>query len=102
MNLPLVLDIAIGIVFIYLILSLIASELQELLTTLLQWRAEHLRKSIEILLMGGEGTPEAGTVKDIVDDLYSNPLLKNINQEAKEGIAAWFRKLVWGIGGVYR
>ncbi len=102
MNLPLVLDIAIGVVFIYLILSLIASELQELLTTLLQWRAEHLRKSIEILLTGGEGTPEEDTVKGIVDDLYSNPLIRNINQESREGIAAWFRKLVWGIGGVYR
>lgn len=102
MNIPLVLDIVIGVLFIYLILSLIASELQELLTTLLQWRAEHLRKSIEILLTGGEGTPEEDTVKDIVDDLYSNPLIRNINQESKEGIAALFRKLVWGIGGVYR
>ena len=102
MNLPLVLDIAIGVVFIYLILSLIASELQELLTTLLQWRAEHLRKSIEILLTGGEGTPEEDAVKAIVDDLYSNPLIRNINQESREGIAAGFRKLVWRIGGVYR
>lgn len=102
MNLPLVLDISIGIVFIYLILSLIASELQELLSTLLQWRAEHLRKSIEILLTGGEGSSEEENVKDIVDDLYSNPLIKNINQESREGIAAWFRRLVWGLGGAYR
>jgi flagellar biosynthesis protein FliR len=41
MSLPLILDIAIGLIFIYLILSLLASEIQELIATLLQWRAKH-------------------------------------------------------------
>ena len=54
MNLPFVLDIAIGLAFVYLILSLLAAEIQELLTTLLQWRAAHLKKSIETLLTGGK------------------------------------------------
>ncbi|NJO40687.1 MAG: hypothetical protein HC769_06040 [Cyanobacteria bacterium CRU_2_1] len=52
MNLPVVLDITLGLVFIYLILSLLASEIQEVITTFLQWRAAHLKKSIEILLSG--------------------------------------------------
>jgi hypothetical protein len=47
MNLPFVLDVAIGLIFVYLILSLLTSEIQELLATLLQWRAAHLKKSIE-------------------------------------------------------
>jgi gas vesicle protein len=102
MSLPLVFDIAIGVVFIYLILSLLASEIQELISTLLQWRAVHLRKSIEILLTGGEDTPEEDSVKQIVDDLYSNPLVRNINQESKGGIAAWFRQIVWQVGRLYR
>ena len=58
MSLPLVLDVAIGLAFIYLILSLLASEIQELLTTLLQWRAKHLKDSIEVLLAGGAGTQQ--------------------------------------------
>lgn len=102
MNLPLVLDIALGVIFIYLILSLLASEIQELLATILQWRAVHLRKSIEILLTGGENTAEAESVKEIVDELYSNPLIKNLNQESKEGIAVWFRQLLWSVGNLYR
>jgi phosphoribosylformylglycinamidine (FGAM) synthase PurS component len=102
MNLPLVLDIALGVIFIYLILSLLASEIQELLATILQWRAVHLRKSIEILLTGGEDTAEAERVKGIVDQLYSNPLIKSLNQESKEGIAVWFRQLLWSVGRVYR
>ena len=36
MNLPVVFDIAIGLIFIYLILSLLAAEIQELITTILQ------------------------------------------------------------------
>ncbi len=102
MNLPLILDIAIGLIFVYLILSLLASEIQELIATLLQWRAKHLRKSIEILLTGGEDTSQEVSIKALVDDLYENPLIRNINQEAKEGIAGLFRKVTWFVGETYR
>ncbi len=94
MNLPFVLDVAIGLVFIYLILSLLASEVQELITTLLQWRAKHLKESIEILLSGGIEVPEHQTqVTTLVDELYNDPLLKNVNQGVTEGVALWFRQL---------
>ncbi len=94
MNLPFVLDVAIGLVFIYLILSLLASEVQELITTLLQWRAKHLKESIEILLGGGIEVPEhQAQVTALVDELYNDPLLKNVNQGVAEGIARWFREL---------
>ncbi|MBW4488531.1 MAG: hypothetical protein KME12_12145 [Trichocoleus desertorum ATA4-8-CV12] len=101
MSLPLVLDIAIGLMFIYLILSLLASEIQELLATLLQWRAVHLKKSIEVLLTGGEGEAE-NQVREFADNLYSNPLIKNINQEAKGWIETSLRSITWGLGSVYR
>ncbi len=87
MGLPFVLDVAIGLIFIYLILSLLASEFQELLTTLFQWRAKHLKEAIEIFLAGGSGTPEEDKVKDLVGKLYADPLLKNINQESKSLVA---------------
>jgi hypothetical protein len=98
MNLPFVIDVAIGLIFIYLILSLLASELQELLTTLLQWRAKHLRDSIEVFLAGGvDGKQEA--VKDLVSKLYDDPLIKNVNQEAKGLIAQFLRRLTRWIPG---
>lgn len=96
MNLPAILNIAIGSIFIFLILSLLAAEIQELIATLLQWRAVHLKRSIEILLTGGEPTPndkDIEKVERIVNELYDNPLIKNINQEAKKGVEAQFRKL---------
>lgn len=93
MGLPFILDVAIGLIFIYLILSLLASELQELITTLLQWRAKHLKESIEVLLAGGAGTQREEKVVGLVDKLYNDPLLKNINQEAKGLLAQGFRRL---------
>lgn len=93
MGLPFVLEIAIGLVFVYLILSLLASEIQELTATVLQWRAKHLRDSIEVLLGGGIHSPEEQRIRDLVAQLYDDPLLKNINQEAKGAMAQGFRKI---------
>ncbi|MEL6494215.1 MAG: hypothetical protein AAFQ41_03715 [Cyanobacteria bacterium J06623_7] len=51
-GLPAFLEIAIGLVFIYLILCLLASEIQELLAGFGKWRAKHLKKSIFLMLLG--------------------------------------------------
>ena len=75
MNLPFILDIAIGLIFIYLILSLLASEIQEFLSTVFQWRAKHLKDSIENLLAGSnnEDIKEIVRVKKISKStLYSS------------------------------
>jgi hypothetical protein len=53
MNIPTILNVAIGLIFIYLTLSLLSSEIQEIIATLLQWRAKHLQQSIELLIYGG-------------------------------------------------
>src|SRR5579883_117244 len=92
MNLPLVVDIATGLIFVYLTLSLIASELQELLSSLLQWRAKHLTRSIETLLSGGsEANPtqldrnDLWKAKKLVEELYNDPLINTLNYEANIG-----------------
>ena len=91
MGLPFVLDVAIGLVFIFLTLSLLASELQELIATLLQWRAKHLRDAIEVFLAGGVSA-QSSEVQQLVAKLYDDPLLKNINQEAKGVVAKLARQ----------
>ncbi|MFB2769349.1 hypothetical protein ACE1AT_08665 [Pelatocladus sp. BLCC-F211] len=102
MNLPFILDVAIGLIFIYLILSLLASEIQELIATVFQWRAEHLKKSIEILLSGNTESAEEAHVIQLANEIYNNPLVKNINQEAKGLFVTIPRKLTWAIGSLYR
>lgn len=102
MSLPFVFDIALGLVFTYLILSLLASEIQELIATLLQWRAAHLRKSIEILLAGGIRNSEEAKIIQLVNNIYGNPLVRNINQEAKGFLATLPRKVTWALGSLTR
>ncbi|MBW4430995.1 MAG: hypothetical protein KME28_04475 [Pelatocladus maniniholoensis HA4357-MV3] len=102
MNLPFILDVAIGLIFIYLILSLLASEIQELIATVFQWRAEHLKKSIEILLAGNAENAEEAHVIQLANRIYDNPLVKNINQEAKGLFVTIPRKITWAIGSLYR
>ncbi|MGF1673052.1 MAG: hypothetical protein ACFCUV_05105, partial [Rivularia sp. (in: cyanobacteria)] len=102
MNLPFILDIVLGLIFTYLILSLLASEIQELIATLLQWRAVHLRKSIEILLAGGTRNSEEAKIIQLVNQIYSNPLVRNINQEAKGFFATLPRKATWAVGSLTR
>ncbi|MBD2385870.1 hypothetical protein [Cylindrospermum sp. FACHB-282] len=95
MSIPFVLDVAIGLIFIYLILSLLASEIQELITTILQWRAVHLKKSIEILVAGDATKSEDPSVIKLVNDLYEHPLIKSVNQEAKGFLTTLPRKFIW-------
>jgi hypothetical protein len=116
MSLPIILEIAIGLIFIYLTLSLIASEIQEILSALLQWRAEHLKHSIEQLLLSGN-SPAGYTsrkselqsnqqnrqaAKDLANRLYSSPLIENLNYEAQGRLAGAMRSIVHGIGALYR
>ncbi len=102
MNLSFILDIVLSLLFTFLTLSLLASEIQELIATLLQWRAAHLKKSIEILLGGGVGNHEEGKIIELVNQIYNNPLLRNINQEAKGFLATLPRKITWAFASITR
>jgi len=99
MGISYLLDIVIGLFFIYLILSLLASELQELITTILQWRAIHVKESIEGLLSGNETQTQTKELADktrlLANEVYSNPLIKDLNQEAK-GFLTKFKNVVLG------
>jgi len=101
MNIPVILDVALGLVFIFFVLSLLASELQEIIGTLLQWRAEHLKKSIEVLLAGSERDKEK-LAQDLADALYDSPWIRSLNQEDKGRITRTFRGITHFIGRIYR
>ncbi len=102
MNIPFILDLAIGLIFIYLILSLLASEIQELITTLLQWRADHLKKSIEVMMGGSQESEESRKARILANELYAHPLIKDLNQEAKGALAQGFRTISSGLLKIYQ
>jgi hypothetical protein len=86
LSLPAFLDIAIGLTLIYLILSLLASEIHELIAALFQFRAKQLKQSIYILL-GGIGKlsdvkascqGECKLASDFTEELYKNSLIASL------------------------
>jgi hypothetical protein len=83
-NFPL-LDIAIGLILIYTFLSLLTSELTEFLTTVLQWRANHLQQGIMSLL--GESLSlqrDPNQFKNtITGRLYASSLISSITQRSR-------------------
>ncbi|MGP1385521.1 MAG: hypothetical protein ACTS2F_18300 [Thainema sp.] len=101
MSIPVVLEVAVGLIFIYLILSLLASEIQEIIGTLLQWRAEHLKRSVELLL-AGQNDSQLQQAEALANQLYSNPLIRGLNQEGRGPIAHLFRQITQVIGAIYR
>ena len=91
MNLPTIFNIAIGLIFIYLVLSLFASQIQETIATLLEWRAKNLTSAIENLVSGETDTESKINNKtyDLVDNIFKNPLIRNLNQTSK----SWITKI---------
>ena len=67
-----IIDVAIGLIFIYTLLSLICSSIQELVAGLFGLRSKNLEKGIENLL----GECEA-------KELYLHPLVRNLSKEGK-------------------
>jgi len=91
-----VLDVAIGMVFIYLLLSLIASVVQEMLAAFMQLRPANLERGLRSLFSGDSLSAEMDLVNSIYDHglvrgLYSDPL-RDSNK-----IQSRFRKTMDGV-----
>ena len=103
MGLPVIVDIAIGLVFIYLLLSLLASEIQELIATILQWRAKHLKDSITNLFASDtQSHHSVEQAYQLTRQIYQHPLIQGINQESKGFLPNLFRGITWVISRLYQ
>ena len=91
-SLPVFLDIAIGLFFIYLILGLLASEIQELFAGFLQWRAKHLRESIKHMLSAFKNNEKKEKIDDFVDEIYSHPEIASLSHYSVKNLGFSSRK----------
>jgi len=70
-----ILDVAVGMVFIYLLLSLVASGVNEILASIVQSRAANLQRGLHSLFSGD--SIEAGSLT-LVDNLYNHGLIRGL------------------------
>ena len=74
-----VLEVAIGMIFVYLLLSLLCSAVSEYIVAWFNFRARDLRKGIELLL-----NDTAGGGQDLADRLYRHGLIRPLYRDAKK------------------
>ena len=74
-----VLEVAIGMIFVYLLLSLLCSAIGEYIEAWFNFRARDLRKGIELLL-----NDTAGGGQDLADRLYRHGLIRPLYRDAKK------------------
>jgi hypothetical protein len=72
-----ILDVAIGMAFLYLLLSLIASVVQEVLAAFMQLRPANLQRGLRSLLSGNS----IGSGPDLVDSIYTHGLVRGLYRD---------------------
>ena len=71
------LDVAIGLFFMYVLLSMIGTAVQEAIASLFKLRASNLRQGIENLLNDNKLTTQA-KFEDLASALYDHPAIKSL------------------------
>lgn len=79
-----VLDIAIGLIFVFLATSLAITAGNELLASLFKWRAKDLAAGLRLLVGREDGEARTGQ-PDITRALYQHPLLRGLHRDAATG-----------------
>lgn len=85
-----ILDVAIGMIFIYLLLSLMCSSAREIFELMLKKRSVDLERGIRELLAPGSNS---GT-DDVVQKLYNHPLVNSLfgGKYEESRIENWFKR----------
>lgn len=72
-----ILDIALGMVFLFVLISLLCSAINEMLAQFLRMRAKNLEAGLMNLLQSGEGNK-------LVEDLYKHPLINGLSKTGQK------------------
>jgi hypothetical protein len=82
-----ILEVAIGVLFVYLLLSLLCSALGELIESFVRFRARDLKKGIKNLLHR----------QDLVKDFFNHPLIKPLGENPSYIPARTFSLALWNL-----
>ena len=69
------LEVAIGLVFVYLVISLLASAIAEVIEHVFHYRADYLRQGVEKLLLDGH--------EGLQKTVFNHPLIKSLYTKSK-------------------
>jgi hypothetical protein len=81
-----ILEVAVGMIFVYLLVSLVVSAASELIAAMLKWRGEHLWKGISNLLRDPKdpASKKDANYAPLARVLYDHPLIMRLAQPGKK------------------
>lgn len=77
-----ILEIVLGLAFLYLLLAIICSTVNEWIAGILKWRANTLREGIANLLEDPE-------VKGLAQQFFAHPLVKGLTRQGKQNLPSY-------------
>src|SRR5258705_993773 len=77
-----VLDVAIGLIFVYLLLAIICTAANEWLAAITETRAKFLKKGL-IQLLDGQATKDNPSPNAFIDEVYKHPLVTGMMRDKK-------------------
>ena len=93
MNIPIILEVVIGLIFIYLLLSLLATAINEALSSITRLRGVFLKKALTIMLQ--DIKDNNGEQGDFIDRFYSYPLIEQMGGKRKKNLPSYVSKEVF-------
>jgi hypothetical protein len=82
-----IVDVAIGVIVLYLLLALIVTTVQELISSLLHLRAKHLYHTLEGMLAGTvAGITPSTSAQQLLHAFYEHPLVRNLTSRAPSSL----------------
>ena len=76
-----VLELAVGMIFVYLLLSIVASAISGKISEILMWRSRFLEEGMRELIMSGDWQTNKPFVKGIVNAFYNHPMIKGLYRD---------------------
>ncbi len=73
-----ILDVAVGLIFVFLLVALIASQVGDKISSWLRWRSKELENGVRNFIVGKQYT-------NLFNDFYNNPLIKSLVPEDATG-----------------
>jgi hypothetical protein len=77
------LDVVIGLVFVYLLLAILCTTINEWIAGILKTRSSTLKSAIGQLLDRQAGVPDSANLNWFLQQFYSHPLITGMNQPGK-------------------
>jgi hypothetical protein len=94
-NFPVIVDVGIGLIVVYISVPLMVSGVQEAIASLFRWRSHHLRESILQIMLGANlDRNELDKARKVRDTIYAAPLIQSMNHTSVFwGVELWKKTL---------